>query len=177
MQVEKECQSQIKSIRNRSVSYHQIWQRWLPPCSSAILFMITTLLCCYVGDCSTMQGLVMALFIDWPERDGSLVFYNITSHHITLIEQNISLGSPGSERQDNAIIIFSTLPFNLKNICFLSHTQSRQQSRQMWCTVGAPSAGTSTQRNTLNSAGWSSSIFACLFVLHDLLIWIMTKEC
>ena len=54
---------------------------WLP-WSIAILFMITTLLCCYVGDCSTLQGLVMALFIDWPERDGSFVFYNITSHDI-----------------------------------------------------------------------------------------------
>ena len=53
----------------------------------------TMLLCCYVGDCSTMQGLVMALFIDWPEKDWSFVFCNITSHHITshYIEQNISL--------------------------------------------------------------------------------------
>ena len=140
------------------------------------------LLCCYLGDCSTMQGLVMAPFIDWPEKDWSFVFCNITSHHITshYIEQNISLVKSWQwETKQCNHQIFNTSHKSQKIYVFvILHIQSRQQSRQMWCTAGAPSAGTNTQRNTLNSAGWSNiAIFAWLVVLDDWLIGMMTKEC
>ena len=166
MQVEKECQSQIKSIRNRSVSYHQIWQRWLPPCSIAILFIITTLLCWWLLHAARISNGSLHRLARKRWVVGVLL-HNIKSHHI-LIEQNITLvKSRQWETWQCNHQIFSTSHKSKKNICLISHIQSRQQSRQMWCTVGARSAGTSTQRNTLNSAGWSSPIFACLVVLDD----------
>ena len=140
-------------------------------------YYTTMLLCCYVGDCSTMQGLVMALFIDWPERDWSFVFYNITSHHIDWAKYKSGEVQAVRDKTMQSSD-FQHFPQISKNICLLIYIQSRQQSRQMWCTVGAQSAGTNTQRNTLNSAGWSYiAIFACLVVLDDWLIGMMTKEC
>ena len=151
--------------------------------------MIATLLYCYpLHDYYTTMLLSWWLLHDARISNGSLhrlarkrlvvcvLQHNTTSHYI---EQNISLvkSRHWETGQDNHQI-FNTSHKSKKNMCLLSFIQSRQQSRQMWCTVGAQSAGTNTQRNTLNSAGWSYiAIFACLVVLDDWLIGMMTKEC
>ena len=84
--VEKECHSQITSIRNRSVSYHQIWHRWL-----------ATLLYCYpLHDYYTTMLLCWWLLHAARISNGSLhrlarkrwvvvvLQHNIKSHHIRL---------------------------------------------------------------------------------------------
>ena len=152
---------------------------WLP-CSIAILSMITTLLCCYVGDCSTLQGLVMALFIDWPERDGSFVFYIITSKHITSDWAKYNSGEVQAVR-DTTIQSsdFPTVPINLKIYIFviLHPIQATEPPDVMygWC----PKCRDKYSTEYAQLCG----LVLPYICLHDCARWLvlkrdsMTKEC